>query len=88
MRNNYVSSSFYCMNCGCRGLTLPRTRAHQREKFHRKRLYCPTCRIDVNHIECRNDIEAYEFKEDFAAGVYKEEAQNSIDYIKNERWYK
>lgn len=85
---NYISSSFYCLNCGNRGLPLPRKKSFRHEKFHRKRLYCPTCRIEVNHAECRDDEEVYEFKENFAAGIYKGEAQESIEYIKNERWYK
>ena len=66
---------FYCMNCGQRTMTLPRNVAKKKEKFHRKKLYCPYCQITINQIECRNDWEAYEFKQDFEAGAYKDECE-------------
>ncbi len=66
---------FYCINCGKRTMTLPRNAGHKKEKFHRKLLYCPYCKITINQIECRNEHEAHEFKTSFKAGVYKDECE-------------
>lgn len=70
---------FYCMKCGSKAFSCVRPQAHRREKFHRKKLYCPTCRITLNCIEIKNDIEAFEFKEAFELGEFKEEAKLSIE---------
>lgn len=70
---------FYCMKCGCKVFSCVRPQAHRREKFHRKKLYCPTCRITLNCIEIKNDIEAFEFKEAFELGEFKEEVKLSIE---------
>lgn len=69
---------FYCINCGQRGLPIVRRHSLQHEKFHRKKLYCPWCKMTVNHIECRNDEEAFEFKQAFENGEYAEEAEESL----------
>lgn len=77
------SSSFYCMNCGEKGIPVCRKKSKQKGKHHRKKLYCIHCKNEVNHIECRNDVEVEEFKKAFAAGEYKEEALESIQTSKN-----
>lgn len=82
--SNYEGHSFYCMQCGNKGIDLMRKTSRQRNKHHRKKMYCPYCKCEVNHVECRNDQEVKEFKEAFAAGEYREEAQQSIEYIKKE----
>ena len=69
---------FYCIKCGNKGMPCLRPQAHRREKFHRKKLYCPTCGLTVNHIECKNDEEVYEFKEMFANGDFQEEVEISL----------
>lgn len=69
---------FYCINCSSRGIPCVRPQAHKREKFHRKKLYCPTCGLTVNHIECCNEEEAYEFKQSFEAGEFKAELELSL----------
>ena len=56
-----------------------RPQAHRREKFHRKKLYCPHCRVIINTIEVKNDEEAYEFKEAYAKGEFQEEAKLSLE---------
>lgn len=71
---------FYCINCGQRSLPIVRRRSLQHEKFHRKKLYCPWCKMTVNHIECKNDEEAYEFKQAFKNGEYIQEAAESIEH--------
>ena len=57
-----VEHDFYCINCGKKGMPLARKTGKQKEKFHRKRLYCLNCKTEVNHIECRNQEEVETFK--------------------------
>ena len=73
------------MNCGQKGFDLPRKKSHQHEKFHRKVLYCPWCKEEVNHIECRTPEEIEEFKKNFEEGVYKDEAKTSLDFVRSSR---
>ena len=70
--------SFWCMKCGQKGIPLFRPRSLQRGKFHRKKLYCPHCRVTVNHVECRSDWEVAEFKTLFSDGFFQEEAEMSV----------
>ena len=70
---------FYCLQCGERALSCVRPQAHRREKFHRKKLYCPHCKVMTNTVEVKNDEEAYEFKEAFNAGEFQEEARLSLE---------
>jgi hypothetical protein len=74
---------FYCLKCGERALSCVRPQAHRREKFHRKKLYCPHCQLTLNCVETKSDIEAYEFKEEFLTGVFAEEAKLSIEECVN-----
>jgi len=73
--NAFDFSSFYCPHCGEKIFDLPRQKSKQKEKFHRKKLYCPKCQATYNSIECRNDIEVYEFTEDFLNGLYENDCQ-------------
>ena len=82
--SKYENHSFYCLNCGHKGIPIWRHRGHLHSKNHRKALYCPYCKTTVNHIEVRNFEEIEKFKENFNKGLYKEEAIESIMYIKNE----
>lgn len=79
---NFDAHDFYCIKCGNKGIPLNRKKSLQHGKFHRKRLYCPFCKIEVNHIECRNQADIEEFKMNFANGDYIEEAQESIEFVK------
>ena len=80
----YTEHSFYCMRCGQKGVPIARRDSHNHSKHHRKKLWCPWCGMEVNHIECRTTQEVEEFKEKFNAGEYKEEVLESLDYIKKE----
>ena len=71
---NYTEHSFYCINCGRRGIPVQRRDSHNHSKHHRKKLWCIYCGREFNHIECRTDEEVREFREQFEAGVFKEEA--------------
>lgn len=76
-RGKTEEHSFYCLGCGKAGIPLMRPISHKREKFHRKKLYCPYCGCTINHIECTNPIEVMEFKLAFKNGEFIEEAENS-----------
>lgn len=69
---------FYCISCGCKAGSCVRPQSKRRERFHRKKLYCPWCQTTVNCVECRNDEEVYEFKQAFEEGLFEAEAQRSI----------
>ena len=79
----YTEHSFYCMRCGRKGIPVARRDSHNNEKHHRKKLWCPWCGMEVNHIECRNETEVYEFKQAFEAGEYEKEVEESISFINN-----
>lgn len=78
MRNNYETHDFYCLNCGQKALPLMRERGHKHKQYHRKRLYCPYCRKDCNHIEIRSYDEKEWFLQAFANGDFIQEAIESI----------
>jgi hypothetical protein len=74
--------SFYCMNCGKKALELMRKCGKQHGDFHRKKLYCPWCKVESNCIECRTPFDVEEFQANFAEGLYKEENEQSIEYVR------
>ena len=78
---NYTEHKFYCMNCGRVGIPLMRPDSRRHERHHRKKLFCLTCKTEVNHIECSNSDEVKEFLTNFKEGVYKNEAEASISFI-------
>lgn len=80
-RGKVVEHSFYCINCGKKGIPLLRKVGHQREKLHRKKLWCPYCNVEINHVECRNYAEIEQFNEDFKNGVYINEAKESLSHV-------
>lgn len=58
-----------------------RRQGFKHSKMHRKKLYCPFCKTEVNHIECKTPEEVEEFKINFENGVYKDEAKESISFV-------
>lgn len=72
--------TFYCINCGKPGIPVWRKKSKRREPYHRKILYCPNCRVAINHIEIRTEEEKTEFINNFEEGRYKEEAEAAIAY--------
>ena len=74
----YETHNFYCINCGKKAMDLPRKTCHKHKKLHRKKLYCPWCKQDINCIEISNEEEKIKFIEDFNKGLFKEEALESI----------
>ena len=81
----YTEHNFYCMKCGNKGIPLSRKKGHQHQKHHRKKLYCITCKEEVNHIECKNLTDVQEFKQNFAKGVYLQEAEESVQFVQQEK---
>lgn len=82
---NYTEHNFYCIQCGNKGIPLMRKQGFQHSKHHRKKLYCPFCRQEVNHIECKTYDDVLEFRENFENGVYKNEAEESISFVRASR---
>lgn len=74
---------FFCIRCGHEGIPLFRKTSHQYQAMHRKKLYCPYCKLTINHIECRTEDEVYDFKLAFAAGEYKPEIGESLEMSKH-----
>lgn len=77
---DWHSRDFYCINCGAKGIPILRAGNKLKEKNHRKRMYCPTCKHETNHIECRNYLEQLEFIEAFNAGEFADEAKESLNH--------
>ena len=78
-------NDFYCISCGNKSLTLPRKESFKHERFHRKKLYCYRCQMEINHVECQNEEDAYNFKLDFEDGVYDNEKEESLAFIRDTR---
>ena len=73
--------SFYCPNCGKKSMDLPRSLSVQKGDLHRKKLYCPWCKMTLNQIEIRNDQEYFDFKTAFERGDFKGEVADSLSYV-------
>lgn len=84
-RRNHESRDFFCLNCGKQNMPIHRNTGRMKEAGHRKKLYCPWCKEEVNHVECRTQEDIEQFKQDFEAGLFVEEAAASIQYIKESR---
>ena len=82
---NYRTHDFYCLNCGKRNISVMRSRGFLREKGHRKAMYCPHCRNEVNHYECFDDEDVFNFKIDFEEGKFIKEAKESIEFLMAEK---
>ena len=80
-RGNYAEHSFYCINCGNKGIPLMRKQGFKHEGMHRKKLYCVHCKQEVNHVECKTYDEVEEFRYNFEHGVYKNEAEESLCHV-------
>lgn len=69
---------FRCLCCGKPTIPILRPASRQKEKFHRKKLYCPNCHKEYNAVEIRNEFERQEFLNDFKQGKFIEEAKESV----------
>ena len=80
---SYVVHNFYCLKCGRPGIPIARNTGQLREPGHRKKLYCPWCKCEVNHMEICNQQQLEKFQEDFENGVYIDEAEESVCFSRN-----
>ena len=83
-KNKYASVNlhdFYCINCGNRGLPILRKTSHQHSAMHYKKLYCLTCKTEVNHVECKSAYDVEIFKMNYEKGVYKNDAEASLRHV-------
>ena len=76
-------SDFYCTGCGQKGCPIFRKKGQERPSGHLKKLYCLSCKEEVNHIECKTYEEVETFKLNFKNGVYINEAEESVSYVRN-----
>lgn len=54
MRNKKtIVHNFICLECGKKGIPVPRKEHRLREKGHIKNLYCIYCKKETQHIEVR-----------------------------------
>ena len=74
--------SFYCINCGNKGIPIPRNKGFSHKKMHRKKLYCIFCKQEINHVECKTIEDVEKFKQDFKNGAYLDEAKESLSYMR------
>ena len=75
---NYEEHNFYCIKCGQKGIPIQRKVGHQHSRLHFKKLYCPYCKVKINHVECRNYEETKDFQQKFKEGFYFPYIETSI----------
>ena len=62
--DNFITSKMYCCNCGHEGIPIMRKLGQYREPGHLKKIYCPYCNKEWNHVEIRPFYSDYNY-EDF-----------------------
>ena len=70
---SFSEHSFYCIQCGNKGIPIMRNNGRAKEKFHRKKLYCLHCKKETNHVEIREKASSYtyfDFKMEFDLGRF------------------
>lgn len=75
---SYGEHQFRCIRCGKAGIPLQRKQGHQHGRMHRKKLYCPHCKCEINHIEIKSLEDLEEFMMNWETGVYHDEAEESM----------
>lgn len=81
MARGFRTHRFFCIQCGNEGIPLARKQGHKHGRFHRKKLYCPCCKVEINHVECQSEEDVYNFKLDFEEGVFADEVKESLAHI-------
>ncbi len=73
-RKSFTISEFYCIKCGNKGMPIARSNGNQREGGHMKKLYCITCKRQVNHVEIKpfSEYDYDRFISDYNDGKFKE----------------
>lgn len=62
-KHNFLISDMYCCKCANKGITIPRKVNHYKEAGHLKKLYCPYCKQEWNHVEIRPIYSDYTYKD-------------------------
>lgn len=75
------SHKMFCLKCGRAGIPIVRKKNRCRTKGHLKLMYCPYCKMYINHFEARNEYEEEDFKRRFANGEFEELAKESEEYL-------
>ena len=83
MARNYNTHRFFCIKCGNEGIPLARKQGHKHGRFHRKKLYCPHCKMEINHVECQNEEDIYNFILDFEEGAFHNEVEESMAHVRD-----
>lgn len=47
-----ICDELYCVNCGNKGIPIMRKTKRERPSGHLKRLWCPYCKKEFNHVQC------------------------------------
>lgn len=79
----YETHKFFCLKCGRASIPLARKKGHQHKDWHRKKLYCPYCKMTLNHMEIKNLEQEQEFLERFREGEFINEAEESLAFSRN-----
>ena len=67
-----VTSDFYCVCCGKKGIPLSRKEGRLKKGGHLKKIYCIYCQEQTNHAEVKpcGDYTYEDFREEFELGRY------------------
>jgi hypothetical protein len=65
---NYETHDFYCLRCANKTLPVLRSHAKKKEQFHRKKLWCTHCQMEINCVEIKTLEEKEIFMEGFNNG--------------------
>lgn len=76
-------SDFYCTQCGKKGIPIQRRIGQQKEAGHLKKLYCPWCKIQTNHVEIRpfGSYKKENFYEEFELGRFVDGNRIPLDEL-------
>lgn len=64
------SHEFYCCKCGNKGFNIARRKSSNRAGGHLKKLFCLTCKTEVNFCECNNKYTHNDFLIEFNLGNF------------------
>ena len=81
-RRFILDHEFYCTRCGNKGISVVRDKKRSREKGHLKKLYCLTCKEEVNHVECSMALGyTYEtFFDEYVSGNFAEDGTRVLPF--------
>ena len=82
-RTKYDVFQMYCTKCGQQGISIPRRVGKYKEAGHLKKIYCPHCKQEWNHVEIKPICADYTY-EDFQLEMqyhnFNENGERNIPY--------